>query len=103
MAFKEALPVHAIPLDLGHHEIIQRVEFQQVVPLDDSGPLVRLCASVQAHPDVPAGPGRHLGATTLAIRMDQAAAISLVQQICETGRRMGWRMPPLNGTPNEGR
>ena len=98
MPFKEAKPRHAKPLALGHHEIIQRVEFQEAMPLEDIGPTMRLCALVQVHSDVPPGPGRHQGATTLAIHMDQVAAISLVQQIYETGRRMGWQMPPQAGS-----
>jgi hypothetical protein len=103
MAFKEAKPHHANPLALGHHAITQGVEFVEAMPLEGIGPAISLCALVQVHSDVPPGPGMHQGATTLAIHMDQAAAISLVQQIYETGRKMGWRLPPLAETPASSR
>jgi hypothetical protein len=74
---------------LGHHEFIQRVQEIEIAPLDGTGPLLRLCASVEAHPSEPPGPGRHRGATTLAIRMDQAAARTLVQQIFEDSSENG--------------
>jgi hypothetical protein len=83
-------------LKLGHHEFIQRVQEIELAPLDGTGPLLRLYASVEAHPSEPPGPGRHRGATTLAIRMDQAVARTLVEQIFEIAQRMGWQ-PPLQG------
>jgi hypothetical protein len=81
-------------LALGHHEFIQRVEDVSFDPFDANALLMRLCASVEAHPTVPPGPGRHRGATTLAIRMDQAVATTLFQQIRDLFRRMGWPLPP---------
>lgn len=81
-------------LALGHHEFIQRVQDVEFLPLDDSDLLMRLCASVEAHPSIPPGPGMHQGATTLAIRMDRAAAMKLCQQIAEIAQRMGWQPPP---------
>ena len=84
-------------LPLGHHEFIQRVQETSFEPLDSSGLLLRLCASVEVHPSEPPGPGRHRGATTLAIRMVQAAARTLFGQIRETFQRMGWP-PPLGLT-----
>ena len=81
-------------LTLGHHEFIQRVHEIEIAPLNATGLLLRLCASVEVHPAVPPGPGMHQGATTLAIRMDQAAARMLFQQIRETFQRMGWQPPP---------
>lgn len=80
-------------LKIGHHEFIQRAQPISFDPLDDSGILVRLCASVEVYPSEPPGPGRHQGATTLAIRMDRAAAMTLFQMIQETFLRMGWPLP----------
>jgi len=87
----EAMPDEI--LKLGHHEFIQRVQEVSFEPLDASGLLVRLYASVEAHLSEPPGPGRHRGATTLAIRMDQAVAKTLFYQIRETFQRMGWPLP----------
>ena len=83
-------------LELGHHEFIQRVQEIEIEPLDKESPLLRLCASVEVHPSKPPGIGRHRGATTLAIRMDQAAARKLFRQIHETFQTMGWPLPPLD-------
>ena len=41
----------------------------------------------------PPGPGKHLWATTLAIRMDPAAAIALSEQIRALAQTMGWPLP----------
>jgi hypothetical protein len=81
-------------LELGHHEFTQRVQEIEIAPFDGTGPLLRLCVSVEVHPSKPPGPGRHRGATTVAIRMDQAAARMLFAQIRETFQRMGWPLPP---------
>ena len=80
-------------LKLGHHEFTQRVQDIEIAPLDGIGPLLRICASVEVHPSVPPGPGRHRGATTLAIRLDQSAARILFEQIRETFQKMGWSLP----------
>jgi hypothetical protein len=80
-------------LSLGHHEFIQRVQDLEIAPLDGTGPLLRLCASVEIHSSVPPGPGRHRGATTLAIHLDQAVARMLFRQIRETFQKMGWSLP----------
>jgi hypothetical protein len=86
-------------LKLGHHEFIQRVQETSFEPVEGTaGPLLRLCASIEAHPSEPPGPGRHRAATTLAIRMDQVVAIELARQIHETFQRMGWRLPPEAGS-----
>jgi len=81
-------------LTLGHHEFIQRVQEIEISPLDRTGLLLRLCASVEVQSTEPPGPGRHRGATTLAIRMDRSAATALFQQIREIFRKMGWQLPP---------
>jgi hypothetical protein len=81
-------------LTLGHHEFIQRVQEIEISPLDRTGLLLRLCASVEMHSTEPPGPGRHRGATTLAIRMDRSAATALFQQIREIFQKMGWPLPP---------
>ena len=81
-------------LTLGHHEFIQRVQEIEISPLDRTGLLLRLCASVEVHSTEPRGPGRHRGATTLAIRMDRSAATALFQQIREIFQKMGWQLPP---------
>ena len=81
-------------LTLGHHEFIQRVQEIEISPLDRTGLLLRLCASVEVHSTEPPGPGRHRGATTLAIRMDRSAATALFQQIREIFQKMGWQLPP---------
>jgi hypothetical protein len=81
-------------LTLGHHEFIQRVQEIEIAPLDATGLLLRLCASVEVHSTEPPGPGRHRGATTLAIRMDRSAATALFQQIREIFQKMGWQLPP---------
>jgi hypothetical protein len=81
-------------LTLGHHEFIQRVQEIEISPLDATGLLLRLCASVEVHSTEPPGPGRHRGATTLAIRMDRSAATALFQQIREIFQKMGWPLPP---------
>ena len=80
-------------LTLGHHEFIQRVQEIEISPLDRTGLLLRLCASVEVHSTEPPGPGRHRGATTLAIRMDRSAATALFQQIREIFQKMGWPLP----------
>jgi hypothetical protein len=82
-----------IILSLGHHEILQRVEDFDVGLLEDVGPLVRLVASVEARPEMPPGPGKHRGATTLAIRIDPKAAIDLAERIRVLARTMGWPLP----------
>jgi hypothetical protein len=51
------------------------------------------CIAVQAHPLKPPGPGRHRAATTLAIRMDQAAAIELLAKLRVFARKMDWPLP----------
>jgi len=79
-------------LELGHHEFEQRVESFDIDLLGD-GSLVRLCIAVQAHPLKPPGPGRHRAATTLAIRMDQAAAIELLTKLRVFARKMDWPLP----------
>lgn len=81
-------------LTLGHHELIQRVQEIEIAPLDATGLLLRLCASVEVHSTEPPGPGRHRGATTLAIRMDRVAAMTLYQQIRDIFQKMGWQLPP---------
>ena len=81
-------------LTLGHHEFIQRVQEIEISPLDRTGLLLRLCASVEVHSTEPPGPGRHQGATTLAIHMDRSAATALFQQIREIFQKMGWQLPP---------
>lgn len=81
-------------LTLGHHEFIQRVHEIEIAPLNATGLLLRLCASVEVHSTEPPGPGRHRGATTLAIRMDRPAATALFQQIREIFQKMGWQLPP---------
>jgi hypothetical protein len=78
-------------LTLGHHEFIQRVQEIEISPLDRTGLLLRLCASVEVHSTEPPGPGRHRGATTVAIRMDRSAATTLFQQIREIFQKMGCR------------
>ncbi len=80
-------------LELGHHEFEQRVENFDIDLLGVTGPLVRLCIAVQAHPSKPPGPGKHRGATTLAIRMDQAAAIELLTKLRVLARKMDWPLP----------
>jgi hypothetical protein len=88
-----------IILPLGHHEILQRVEDFDVGLMEEVGPLVRLVASVEVRPEIPPGPGRHRGATTLAIRIDPKAAIELAEQIRVLARTMGWRLPREDGNP----
>jgi hypothetical protein len=78
-------------LPLGNHECMQRMVDLKVEPTD--GPLVRLTASVEPDHSAPPGPGKHLWATTLAIRMDPAAAIALSEQIRALARTMGWPLP----------
>ena len=53
-------------LTLGHHEFIQRVQEIDISPLDTTGLLLRLCASVEAAFNGTARPrtaprGHHLG------------------------------------------
>jgi hypothetical protein len=81
-------------LELGHHEFIQRAQDLSIGLLDGTGPLLRLHASAEAHQSKPPGPGRHQGATTLAIRMDQAAAMMLFQQIRDLARTKDWPIAP---------
>jgi hypothetical protein len=81
-------------LTLGHHEFIQPVQEIEISPLDRTGLLLRLCASVEVHSTELPGPERHRGATTLAIRMDRSAATALFQQIREIFQKMGWQLPP---------
>jgi hypothetical protein len=81
-------------LKLGHHEFIQRLQDVEIAPLDETGILLRFCASVEAHQAEPPGPGSHQGATTLAIRMDRAVAMELFRQLRELAETMGWpRLP----------
>lgn len=81
-----------IILPLGHHEMVQRMDDVDVELMD--GVLVKLVASVEAHPAAPPGPGKHRGATTLAIRMDRVVATLLAQRILELAQTMGWPLPP---------
>src|ERR1700730_9181068 len=85
-------------LTLGHHEFIQRVQEIEIAPLDGTGLLLRLCASVEVHSMEPPFPGRHPAATTLAIRRERAAATLLFQQIREIFQKMDWPLPPANET-----
>ena len=81
-------------LERGHHEFVQRIQKVSFGLLEEDGPLLRLGASVEPHPTKPPGPGRHRGATTLAIRMDRAVAIGLWQQIRDLFQTKGWPLPP---------
>jgi hypothetical protein len=87
--------INQIWLPIGNHEVGQRMVDLKVEVTDD--PLVRLVASIEPDLATPPGPGRHLWATTLAIRMDRAGAIALSQQIRELARTMGWPLPPEGG------
>jgi hypothetical protein len=91
-------PTHEI-LELGHHEFVQRIQEVSLGLLEETGPLLRLHASIEAHPTKPPGPGRHQGATTLAIRMDQSVATELFRQIRALARTKGWQLPPTNESP----
>jgi hypothetical protein len=83
--------------ELGHHEFVQRVQEFSIELLEGTGPLLRLVASVEPHPTKPPGPGRHRGATSLAIRMDRAVATELWRQIRDLFQTKGWRLPPGAG------
>jgi hypothetical protein len=87
--------INQIWLSADHHEVGQRLVDLKVEVTD--GPLVRLVASIEPDSAKPPGPGKHRSATTLAIRMDRAAAIALSQQIRELARTMGWPLPPEGG------
>jgi hypothetical protein len=84
-------------LELGHHEFVQRIQEISFGFLEETGPLLRLHAAVEAHPAKPPGPGRHQGATTLAIRTDQAIAIELWRQIRALARTKSWQLPSEAG------
>ena len=43
-------------LTLGHHEFIQRVQEIEIAPLNATGLLLRLCASVEVHSTEPSRP-----------------------------------------------
>jgi len=83
-------------LPLGHTELVQRVERVETTFLDESALYLRLLAQVEAHPDRPPGPAQHQGATSVAIRMDRAVAMTLVKQICDLAKEKGWPLPKLD-------
>ena len=56
-------------LTLGHHEFIQRVQEIEISPLDRTGLLLRLCASVEVHStERPAPEGTEGPRATLSLR-----------------------------------
>jgi len=82
----------------GHTEIIQLIDDPTVEAIHQ-GTVVRLHASLRYHvSEGPLGPGRHRRETTVAIRMDQRAAMELAGQLLALGRSMGWP-PPSTGAP----
>ena len=88
----KALPIHTSALNLGHHDITQRLLDVEALP-SEGGPLVQLLASVEAHQDEPLGRGTRPGATTLAIRMDQSVATKLLGELRDVFQTMGWPLP----------
>ena len=66
-------------LTLGHHEFIQRVQEIEIAPLDGTGLLLRLCASVEVHSTEPPGPGRHRRATRALFMYTRAQAGKLFE------------------------
>ena len=80
-----------IPMAYGsHHRIAQSVTNVRVNVIP--GPEVELVASIVPDPMIP-NPS-HLPATSVAIHMDQSAAMILFARLRETFRTMGWPLPP---------
>jgi hypothetical protein len=77
----------------AHHRIAQRVSNVRVNVIP--GREVELVASIVPDPMIP-NPSR-LPATTVAIHMDQSAAMILFARLRETFQTMGWPLPPEDG------
>ncbi len=73
----------------SHHRIVQKVGKINVSVTEDRE--VELDASFLPDPMVSAPAS--LMATTLAIHMDQSAAMELFSRLRETFQRMGWPLP----------
>jgi hypothetical protein len=73
----------------SHHRIAQKVTNIRVNVI--SGPEVELVASIVPDPMIP-NPS-HLPATSVAIHMDQSAAMILFARLRETFRTTGWPLP----------
>jgi hypothetical protein len=82
-----SLPVN---LTLGDHDITRPAVGWTVNIVDANVLTVELIASLQSHPTAPAVPSRGQTATSVAIRTDLQAAMSLYEQLGELGRNMGW-------------
>ena len=73
----------------SHHRIAQSVSNVRINVI--SGPKVELVASIVPDPMIP-NPS-HLPATSVAIHMDQSAAMILFACLRETFLTMGWPLP----------
>jgi hypothetical protein len=71
------------------NRVVQRLG-EWTVGLFEDGPLVELRASTELDPTIRVEGEKRLMATTLAIHMDQQAAIELSERIRELARTMGW-------------
>jgi hypothetical protein len=82
----------AIPvaLAIGEHLLLADPATAWTVQFSEANPAsVILTASIQSGPKPPIYPGP-LGATSVAIQMEQQVAMQLYKQLRELGRSMGW-------------
>lgn len=83
----------AVTLQAGHTELAHWAHEFKVQCFDGMQPNLRLHASLGVHPNLAPGAEMHQAATTLAIHMDQKAAIGLYAQIRDLAQTMGWPLP----------
>jgi len=79
----------SVNLSPGLNEIPQRLEDFQV-GLMEGELLVRIVATVRSHFGEPSGHGIPQPETTLAIRMDRAAAMMLAAKLRDLAQTMDW-------------
>ena len=83
-----------INLTQGHHQLAEPVEAWKAEFVEDTVHSVILTAAIRSFPAVPLFGPTGRPATTLAIQMDQAAAMRLFWQIRELAHSMDWQLPP---------
>lgn len=90
-----------IPINLsqGHHALNEPAEDWKAEFVEGTVHSVKLTVAIRSFPAVPLFGPTGRPATTLAIQMDQAAAMRLFWQIRELARSMGWQLPPEGERP----
>jgi len=83
----------SVNLTQGHHQLAEPAEDWKAEFAEGSVYSVKLTAAIRSFPATPLFGPTGRPATTLAIQMDQAAAMRLFWQIRELARSMDWPLP----------